>query len=152
MSRIDSFTGGFRFLSNFYPSKVYASWNEEKVETNSVENSYQAMKAINRGDFDMVCIAKTPGQAKRIGRKITMRSDWETIKLGVMEDLLRQKFSDPMLRQQLLDTKSYELIEGNSWGDKYYGCVLENDEWVGQNHLGKLLMKLREELRGTSGE
>lgn len=75
-----------------------------------------------------------------------MRSDWEEVKLGVMEGLLREKFSDPELRRKLLATGERELVEGNDWGDSFWGVCAGR----GKNHLGRLLMKLREELRATS--
>jgi predicted NAD-dependent protein-ADP-ribosyltransferase YbiA (DUF1768 family) len=60
-----------------------------------------------------------------------------------------QKFSqDEMLREMLLGTGDLEIIEGNSWGDKFWGMVLENGQWVGRNELGKLLMSVRAKIRG----
>jgi predicted NAD-dependent protein-ADP-ribosyltransferase YbiA (DUF1768 family) len=64
-----------------------------------------------------------------------------------MLELLRQKFSQPDLRKKLLDTDENELIEGNPWGDKVWGCVLYKGEWIGKNHLGKLLMQVRTEFK-----
>jgi ribA/ribD-fused uncharacterized protein len=90
--------------------------------------------------------AATPGTAKRLGRAVSLRTDWETIKFAVMENLLRQKFANPALRWQLLATGSATLHEGNSWGDRIWGeCPLG----VGENHLGRLLMKIRDELRAA---
>jgi predicted NAD-dependent protein-ADP-ribosyltransferase YbiA (DUF1768 family) len=59
-----------------------------------------------------------------------------------MEDLSRQKFSHPELRQKLLDTGSCTLVEGNTWGDTFWGVC----DGVGENHLGKLLMTIRADL------
>lgn len=61
----------------------------------------------------------------------------------MMEYLLRQKFHDPELQQRLLDTGSEELVEGNTWGDVYWGVC----DGKGQNNLGKILMDLRREYR-----
>jgi ribA/ribD-fused uncharacterized protein len=86
--------------------------------------------------------------AKRIGRKVTLRHDWEKVKIEIMRGLLVQKFSqDEMLREMLLSTGDWELIEGNTCGDKFWGAVLENGKWVGRNELGKLLMSVRSEIR-----
>jgi N-glycosidase YbiA len=85
----------------------------------------------------------TPGKAKQMGRKLQVRDGWDGMKLQVMEALLRQKFADPVLRQKLLDTGDAHLEEGNSWGDVWYGVC----NGVGENHLGKLLMAIRDDLR-----
>lgn len=68
------------------------------------------------------------------------RKDWDGIKLGVMEEVLRIKFSDKELRQKLVDTFPHDLYEGNYWGDKFWGCDYDLN---GENHLGKILMKIR---------
>jgi len=60
-----------------------------------------------------------------------------------MTDLVRQKFSNPQLAKQLLDTKDFELIEGNTWGDTFWGVC----SGKGQNNLGKILMQIRNELK-----
>jgi predicted NAD-dependent protein-ADP-ribosyltransferase YbiA (DUF1768 family) len=74
---------------------------------------------------------------------VALRLDWDKMKLFIMASLLRQKFSDPALGKKLLDTKHIYLIEGNNWGDDYWGVY----EGRGTNHLGVLLMNLRDELR-----
>lgn len=91
----------------------------------------------------------TPGKAKRAGRNVTLRPDWEDAKLGVMERVLRQKFSQPEMSAKLLSTGNAVLIEGNNWGDMFWGCIWNNERklWVGENHLGVLLMNLREEVK-----
>jgi hypothetical protein len=89
---------------------------------------------------------------KRLGRKVTLRSDWEQVKLDIMADLLRQKFTRyPDLRDLLLATGDLEIIEGNTWDDRFYGAVWDETEqrWIGENHLGKILMRIREELRSA---
>ena len=137
---IDSFSEEFEFLSNFFPSKI------TDFEGNiypTVEHYFQAMKTLDPEKRKIIAAAPTPGQAKRLGRKVNLRKDWEEIKLDVMKTALRQKFSKPGLRQMLLDTGDAELIEGNWWGDTYWGVC----NVVGENHLGELLMEIREELR-----
>lgn len=142
MKKIASFTGEYRFLSNFYPAEVLAKWNDDALMVPTVEHAFQAAKALNLKDFVAVCAAKTPGMAKKMGRKVVLRSAWDAVKLDVMMDLLRQKFSDKVLKAMLLDTRDAELVEGNTWGDTFWGV----SKGEGQNHLGKLLMKLRQEL------
>jgi len=84
-----------------------------------------------------------PGQAKRFGRQVSLRPNWEQIRLDVMLCLVRQKFeADAALAADLLATKDAELIECNDWGDTYWGQC-----WgAGQNHLGRILMQVRSEL------
>ena len=85
-----------------------------------------------------------------MGRKIKRRSDWFDVSLVVMETLVRQKFTRyPELKSKLLETGNAKLIEGNNWNDRFYGAVYDTNrsEWMGENHLGKILMKVREELK-----
>ena len=86
----------------------------------------------------------SPGQAKKYGKTVELRKDWEDVKLSIMEEIIREKFIyDPDLVKMLLDTGDKELIEGNNWNDTFWGMC----RGKGENHLGKILMKLREELR-----
>jgi ribA/ribD-fused uncharacterized protein len=132
---INSFNGKYRFLSNFYP-----------VNGTTVEHQFQAAKAVNTEDAMKVMACKTPGEAKRMGRSIKMRPDWNRIKLKVMYELVKAKFEDPTLRRMLLDTGNEYLQEGNTWGDTFWG--VRNGR--GSNHLGKVLMKVRDEIRGDN--
>ena len=110
----------------------------------SVEHAYQAAKTLDviaRGLFRHTF--STPGEAKRAGRRLELRADWEEIKVSVMESLLRQKFCDARtgLGRQLVDTGDHELVEGNTWGDRFWGV-----DGTGRNVLGKLLMQIRDDL------
>lgn len=136
---IDRFEGEYEFLSNFATCSIY--WGDHYVAT--VEHAYQAAKATAEGDCLKIIRCKTPGEAKRMGRTIACRPDWDTIKLEVMEILLRRKFTKPIFRDKLLATGTEELVEGNTWGDTFWGVC----RGQGENHLGKLLMKIRSELR-----
>jgi ribA/ribD-fused uncharacterized protein len=97
---------------------------------------------MNENEILEIRSALTPGKAKRLGRKVTLRANWELIKIDVMLDLVRQKFQDPDLAWMLINTGDAELIEGNHWGDKFWGVC--NGE--GENHLGKILMQVRDEI------
>jgi len=134
---ITSFSEENRFLSNFYPCVV----EMEGIEYPSVEHAYQAAKTLNVAEREEIVLL-TAGQAKRRGYRVTLRADWESIKLGIMEDLVRQKFNKEILREKLLATGDAELIEGNDWGDKFWGVC--NGE--GENWLGRILMKIRSEI------
>ena len=136
---ITQFQGSMRFLSNFYPSVVILKGREYRT----VEHAYQAAKCVEEEDRIAIQQAKTPGEAKRLGRSVSMLYDWDSIRDFIMEDLVRQKFIEKGLRWQLLRTGDESLIEGNHWGDRYWGVC----EGVGQNKLGKILMEIRKEIR-----
>lgn len=136
---ITVFSGEHRFLSNFYPSEV--CYDGEQYRT--VEHAYQAAKAIKSDDRLRVRDASSPAQAKRLGRTILLRKHWEEVKVHVMLQLLRQKFSAPVLKGALLDTGNAQLIEGNNWSDTFWGVC----NGVGTNVLGTLLMRVRDEIR-----
>lgn len=133
---INKFVRQYRFLSNFYPSEVY--W--EGIKYPSVEHAYQSAKTISPFDKRVIELCKTPGEAKRYGGRVHLRKGWENIKLFIMEDLVNQKFKNPKLQQLLFATGNEELIEGNDWGDTFWGVCNS----VGQNHLGKILMAVRD--------
>jgi ribA/ribD-fused uncharacterized protein len=151
---IDSFSGKYEFLSNFYPSAI----RFEGAWYYNVENSFQAAKTIvpeERRPF--MSPSLTPGQGKRLGRQLTLRSDWEDVKTGIMKQQLLYKFDrreNDHLSKLLLDTGDAILIEGNRWHDQVWGdCrCSENMKCAspGQNRLGKVLMEIREELQCQS--
>jgi ribA/ribD-fused uncharacterized protein len=144
---IYQFSGKYAFLSNFWPCKVMF----EGIEFSTVEHAFQSAKTTNPVEREMVRLAATPVKAKRAGRKVTLRRDWDGVKIGIMRCLLLIKFEEnEMLRELLLSTGDLELIEGNTWGDKFWGQVLEDGKWVGRNELGKLLMSVRDEIRSKT--
>lgn len=141
---IDFFAGDYRFLSNFFPCKVYFEDEHDARWYPSTEHAYQAAKSTNVGVRRMISTTEKAGVAKRLGRTITLRSDWEQVKLDVMYKVCKDKFTRyRSLATKLLSTGDEELIEGNDWGDKFWGRVGN----TGENHLGKILMRIREELR-----
>jgi predicted NAD-dependent protein-ADP-ribosyltransferase YbiA (DUF1768 family) len=83
----------------------------------------------------------TPGQAKRLGRKITIRDDWSKVKLSIMYSLLIQKYSNPPYKNMLIETGYIRIEEGNLWNDTFWGVCLETGK--GQNNLGKMIMEIR---------
>jgi ribA/ribD-fused uncharacterized protein len=135
---ISEFSGKYRFLSNFYPSVV----RFEGMNYPTVEHAFQAAKTADPDERANIYYAASPGQAKRLGRQVALRDDWEDVKLTIMLDLLRSKFAHRGIRAQLAATGERELIEGNYWGDTFWGVC----EGKGENHLGKLLMKVRDEI------
>lgn len=135
MRAIIRFDGAYRFLSNFYADPHGGP---------TVEHMFQAAKTFDNAEALAILEAETPGQAKRMGRKVQLRADWDRVKDSIMLDLLRRKFSIEPLRSRLLNTRDAELIEGNTWGDTYWGVC----NGRGKNMLGKLLMQVRDELNG----
>jgi N-glycosidase YbiA len=136
---IDAFSGDYKFLSNFYPCKVKL----DDVEYPSVEHAYQAAKTLDTDDRRAFHEHPLPtaAQSKKLGKALSLRRDWESVKLNVMEALLMQKFADSELRKQLNDTGTLKLVEGNYWGDSFWGV---DHKKGGKNHLGRLLMKIRD--------
>ena len=142
-NEIKGFFGQYRFLSNFYPSKVIF----EGVEYPTVEHAYQAAKTNDWVLRGYISKMDTPAQAKRAGRTLNT-IDWHKRSLKTMEDLVLLKFiSNTDLRRLLLMTGDAYLEETNSWHDTFYGVC----DGVGENHLGKILMKVREKIRNEKG-
>ena len=135
---IDSFTDSFRYLSNF----AYTPLRYNGKSFLSAEAAYQAAKCKNSEDQQLFS-SLTASEAKKLGRKIEIREDWDEIKLGIMTDIVRIKFKVyPGFAEALRLTHPAPLIEGNYWGDTYWGVC--NGE--GQNHLGEILMQVRQDI------
>ena len=141
-NEISSFSGKHHFLSNF-SADVPVEYNGVWYPTS--EHAYQAAKAVDPEDFEKILNAATPSEAKAIGQAVAMRPDWDQVQDQIMYDIVKAKFSHPSLKAKLLATGKADLIEGNPWGDKYWGVDLETNE--GANKLGQVLMRIREEIR-----
>ena len=143
---ITSFRDNYEFLSNFYPCKITIAG----YTFPSVENAYQAMKCANPNDYSQF-VNIGPAEAKKLGRKIQIRNDWEQIKYNVMKQLLDLKFQDKVLLRMLLDTAPESIVEGNYWHDNYWGiCQCDKcKDKIKHNHLGELLQRKRN-LSGNS--
>lgn len=145
---ITLFRDEHRFLSNFWfvPEGVHYAW----LSGPTVEHVFQALKTTDELDRSEILAARRPGEAKKLGSKVTLRPDWESVKLGVMANLQASKYRDPALRALLLGTGDAELVEGNHWCDTFWGrctCAKHADE--GQNWLGRILMVQRSVLSVT---
>lgn len=138
---INGFRDKYFFLSNFYSVRVeyqgYTFLNNEAA--------FQAAKCPERmAEFTKL----TPSEAKRLGRHVQLRPDWEEIKGQVMYDVCKAKFTqNAYLGNLLLATQDSILVEDNTWGDRIWGVC----RGVGENRLGKILMKIREELKAETG-
>jgi ribA/ribD-fused uncharacterized protein len=142
---ITNFDGEFAFLSNFFSSPMII---DGKVWA-TAEHVYQASKTCDEKEREGIRLAPTPGNAKRLGQKVSLRPDWEDEKQTMMSKTLRLKFKqNSNLASMLLATKHVELIEGNHWHDNFWGnCQCSNCNHIeGRNLLGKMLMTVRSEL------
>lgn len=138
---IDSFTGDYQFLSNFHPHPL----TYEGVTYPTAEHAYQAQKTLHPSERTMIAKLRTPGLAKKAGKLLVLRPDWERVKVQVMREILTEKFKHYHLRKQLSYTAGQTIVEGNYWHDNYWGmCRCERcANTVSENHLGKLLMEIR---------
>lgn len=132
--------GGHLFLSNFYPSPIIG---RSVMVYPTVEHYFQAQKQVDEGYRARVAGAATPRIAKQIGRSATLREGWERIKLDVMRRALALKFPEreSELGALLVDTGRVQLVEGNTWQDRYWGVDVRTGR--GENWLGVLLMERR---------
>lgn len=138
--RIERFREEHRFLSNFYRGHSF-SWRGKTWPT--AEHAYQAAKCVHSKDEERIRLLPRPGLAKRLGRRVEIRPDFDQVKVGLMAEILERKFRDPALKKKLLETGHAELVEGNHWNDTFWGQC----NGQGQNRLGLLLMQLRNRLR-----
>lgn len=145
MNSITNFRGPYRWLSNHGDSVIV--FNGIKYPT--VEHAYQASKFLDVIHHKNIEKLKQPRLSREYARANAneIRADWDDIKLDSMAGFLRQKFSIPELQEKLLDTGNAELIEENTWNDTFWGIC----NGIGENNLGKLLMKIRAEIKDIRG-
>lgn len=134
---IRGFFGKYRFLSNFYCSTV----RYNGITYGNNEAAFQAQKCPERAAEFM---GLSPSEAKRLGRRVQLRKDWESVKYKIMKEIVYAKFSqNTTLLNLLLDTGNAKMFEENTWGDTTWGTV----DGKGKNLLGKILFEVRDELR-----
>lgn len=141
MNTINEFQGEYRFLSNFYPCRI----TFYGLTFTSVEAAFQAAKCADPQQRKVFCDLSA-ADAKRLGRSVALRQDWEERKLTIMHNLLIHKFhKNPELLGKLLATGTALLVEGNTWHDNFWGnCTCKRcGHKKGKNMLGRLLMEIR---------
>lgn len=126
----------------------------DDLEYRTVENFYQAMKANSYAEARQIASMR-PFAAKNYWRNQTPRKQSDAEKLEIMEYALRQKFAPgTSWHTKLMETGDEEIVEYNNWGDVFWGYDVRYNR--GENHLGKILMKLRreygEESAGKKGQ
>ena len=141
--RIHRFRGEFAFLSNFHRHPF--EWCGHRFST--AEHAFQSAKSRDKRERARIREAASPAEAKRLGRRADLRCEWERIKDDVMHSVLRAKFAVPELRDALLATGDAELVEGNTWGDVYWGICGGR----GRNQIGRTLMRIRDDIRRRAG-
>lgn len=136
----DKFEFNGKWVSNWFSNMIECPIIIDSVKYNSVENYYQAMKTLN--PEEQLKIAKlSPHASKSYARKIQMRPDWDSVKIGFMKQALIIKFTQHSdWKQKLIDNQSV-IVEWNNWGDKYWGATI--NDGMGSNILGVLLMQIR---------
>lgn len=148
------FVGKYYFLSNFskHPLQMITGsrnkfGDDVTLTFSTSEHAYQALKTENEDEFANISLAEDANMAKKLGKRCSLRKDWDKIKDSVMYSVLMHKFShrNQKLTQRLIDTFPSYLQEGNDWGDKYWGCCYfkPEEKWIGENKLGHLLMIVR---------
>lgn len=143
---IEEFKGEHRYLSNFFD---YSFSFHGRMFASS-EHAFQACKTFDPEEQKIVQEARSPREAKAAGQLVTLRPDWREVRDQLMYLVVKEKFrQSPALNARLQETHGVYLMEGNEWGDTYWGMVWHPlmEEWVGQNKLGLILMQVREELK-----
>lgn len=143
---ITEFDGKYAFLSNFY----HAPFTYDGIEYPTNEHFFQAMKTLDQEERKKIAAAATPGKAKRMGRQVQLREDWEEVKEDIMHLGVALKFkAHPSLTKKLIETGDAYLIEGNTWCDQTWGsCNCPRHKNIpGRNLLGQILMEEREKLK-----
>ena len=134
----------YAFLSNFHEAPV----TYRGLTFGSAEAAFQAQKCMTEEERLPFTEAR-PGKSKGMGRRVRLRPDWEQVKTGLMEEIVRAKFTqNEELKQKLLATGEKRLVEGNTWGDTFWGVDLRSGR--GENRLGEILMRVRAELKALS--
>ena len=146
---ISEFDKEWAFLSNFYWSEI----EFEGITYPTNEHFFQAMKTLDIDERRAIANCRTPGQAKRMGRRVALRPDWEDVKESVMLEGLCLKFADEQLADWLLETGDEELVEGTTWHDNEWGnCSCPKCAHIeGKNKLGRLLMQVRDMIKEERG-
>ncbi len=142
--KINYFRGNYAFLSNFWEVPV----TYQGLTYGNSEAAFQAQKCRTEEE-KIKFIGLGPSDSKKLGRRVLLRPDWEDVKQSVMEEIVRAKFTqNEELKQLLLSTGEQVLEEGNTWHDTFWGVDARTGE--GQNHLGRILMKGRDEVKKSA--
>ena len=131
-----TFRNEYWFLSSMYPCIIHYNG----YTFNNAEAAFQAQKS--KEYTDKFC-SMNGFDAKHLGRRVPLRPDWNSEKVKIMEEIVRAKFQDPVMRRKLLETGDIHIQEDNTWNDRFWGVC----NGTGMNHLGIIIMKIRDEIR-----
>ncbi|MEZ4941758.1 MAG: NADAR family protein [Saprospiraceae bacterium] len=136
------FDKAYKWLSNFAPCTIVING----IAYPSVEHAFMSAKS-NDVRWYLKCTDASikPGTIKKMSRGILLLPNWDSIKVSVMRDCLNQKFRQEPYKTLLIETGDVFIQEGNFWGDTFWGVDLKSK--TGENHLGKLIMAIRDELK-----
>lgn len=154
---IEHFYGKYAFLANEYECEEFFSYEDNKWLTASA--AYNAMKYVGdnkkqiRNIFSKLSVIETTILINSMKHTdIDELSD--DVKLQIMESILRAKFSIKSLKHKLIQTNGEQIIYKNDICDNFWGqCECEkcqNEHTQGENHLGKLLEKIRKSISITA--
>lgn len=142
---IGSFRGEYNFLSNMHDCQI----NHLGHMFNSVEHAYMFSKNPLDKDWLNKCLTLSASEIKKQSKSIKLRDDWNDVRLPIMFGLLKQKFSKEPFRSRLINTGNENIVEGNSWGDIFWGVDIKKTPNIGENWMGRLLMDIRNKIRNN---
>ena len=155
---IEQFKDDYRWLSNFWLAIII---DRQGVVQPASEYVYQTEKTLKESERIWISEARSCGEAKRRGQQVTLRPDWNEIKVSRMMYVSLLKYEQHEdLRRKLVATDGHTLIEGNCWNDWFWGAIPYNPNaqgqsglplwegtdcaWAGYNWLGRILMMVRD--------
>lgn len=133
---IKGFSGDYRWLSNFWMVDIVY----RGIKYTSTEAAYQAAKT-NDMDIKRKIAKMSPAEAKKFGKTVKLREDWDDVKYEIMYNIQCLKYNNPNLKTLLCNTFPAHIEETNYWGDTYWGVC----KGQGENNLGKILMSIRDQ-------
>ena len=143
---INQFRGDFYFLSNMYECDI--EFNKNKFK--SIEHAYIYHKYDNI-EIKKLALSDIDGKVLKIeSKRFKKVKGWDDIKLKLMYELLKVKFNKTPFKEMLISTNDCNIVEGNSWNDTFWGVDITQTPNIGENHLGRLIMKVRDELLGLN--
>lgn len=144
MKMVLFYEGKWYMFSNFSAFAIY--WRGEDWMT--TEHAYQAAKFTDETIQKQIRDVRSPHDAKVIARRNFehVRKDWSLVKLEIMEEIIRTKHAQhEVVRDALVESGDLFMIE-NSHKDSFWG---RGPDWKGENHLGRIWMKIRSELHSN---
>jgi ribA/ribD-fused uncharacterized protein len=153
MDSIKEFRGDNEFLSNFYKRSIsidfIPAFGNVLVIAPTNEHAFQACKTADLDQALLIIQSGDASTAKKLGRQVKLIDDWDSLKISFMKKIVEAKFKHIDLKIKLLMTGERELIEGNTWRDEFWGVSQKTG--YGENHLGKILMEVRSEIKASEG-